>query len=180
MSRSLASGFELVGGMVGGVVGGGIQEGDIGDDQEGDREANIGSSRISQNVTNTMVCPLGPPLGPPLGSPLGPPLGRLLDTLQIREAWHVILVGAFIHSLMSLIEFWALSCIHQRPHSSIHINSEGYHDWNTMSLPKIITRWRYILRQLNRDEGQMFEYRKYLTNQRKSKKKKKIRGGEIK
>ena len=52
-----------------------------------------------------MVCPLGPPLGPPLGSPLGPPLGRLLDTLQIREAWHVILVGAFIHSLMSLIEF---------------------------------------------------------------------------
>ena len=46
VSRSLASGFELVGGMVGGVVGGGIQEGDIGDDQEGDREANIGSSRI--------------------------------------------------------------------------------------------------------------------------------------
>ena len=91
--------------MVGGVVGEGILEGDIGDDQGGDREANIGSFRILQNVTNSTVCPLGPPLGPPLGSPLGPPLGRLLDTLQIREAWHVILVGTFIHSLMSFIEF---------------------------------------------------------------------------
>ena len=105
VSRSLAAGFELVGRMVQEGDREGDREANIGDDQEGDREANIGISRISQNVTNTMVCPLGPPLGPPLGSPLGPPLGRLLDTLQIREAWHVILVGAFIHSLMSLIEF---------------------------------------------------------------------------
>ena len=46
VSRSLASGFELVGGMVGGVDREGDREANIGDDQEGDREANIGSSRI--------------------------------------------------------------------------------------------------------------------------------------